>query len=163
MRPAPHHTNAAHASGNHNQSFLGTRVQPKLAIGQPGDSYEVEADRTADSVVSKLNGAPDKQGAQPQTFLSPKPVVQPRKQEAVQKADDKKEEGDQEIQEKPLSDSITPLVQMRLPGGAGSEVAEDPSTTPIQTKCADCEEKEKSAKEGEAPVQMKCDKCAGEE
>ncbi|MBD2363025.1 hypothetical protein H6G36_17840 [Anabaena minutissima FACHB-250] len=32
-------------------------VQPKLAIGAPGDKYEQEADRTAKLVVQKINGA----------------------------------------------------------------------------------------------------------
>lgn len=159
MPLATRHTAHSPGSPQHSaQPFIGSRVQPKLAIGEPGDQYEVEADRTADSVVAKLKGG--EQTTQP--FLAPRPVVQPRRQDTVQKeAAGEKETGEEQIQEKPISESITPLVQMRLPGGLGGDTPED-TVKPVQAKCADCEEKEKAA-EGESPVQMKCDKCAAEE
>ncbi len=58
-------------------------AQPKLKVGQPGDKYEVEADRVAEEVVSSQS---DNQPffAAPQTRL---------------------------IQQKPIAESITPLVQ----------------------------------------------------
>jgi Zn-dependent peptidase ImmA (M78 family) len=58
-------------------------VQPKLTVGAPNDQYEQEADRVASQVMSM----PDK---------------------PIQRMDNLEEE---EIQTKPLADSITPLVQ----------------------------------------------------
>ncbi|MHA7059790.1 eCIS core domain-containing protein [Aquimarina sp. M1] len=67
------------------QSF----IQPKLKVGQPGDKYEVEADTMADKVVNKTSsnseGAIQKKGA-----------------------------SEEEVQQKPLASSITPLVQTSL-------------------------------------------------
>ncbi|MEP0263094.1 DUF4157 domain-containing protein [Dokdonia sp.] len=64
-------------------SFFKPKVQTKLAMGKPGDTYEVEADRMADQVVNKTGSG-----------------------DAVQKM-----EGEEEVQQKPLAASITPLVQ----------------------------------------------------
>jgi len=60
-------------------------IQPKLKVGEPGDKYEVEADRVAEEVVSSQS---DNQPffAAPQTQL---------------------------IQQKPIAESITPLVQFQ--------------------------------------------------
>ena len=58
-------------------------AQPKLKVGQPGDKYEVEADRVADEVV---NSQPENQ-----PFFAPAQT--------------------QLIQPKPIVESITPLVQ----------------------------------------------------
>jgi hypothetical protein len=63
--------------------------QPKLKVGQPGDKYEQEADRVADQVV---NGS--RQESRP--FFAPVPQKQ-----------------QQSIQEKPLAEGITPIVQMQ--------------------------------------------------
>ena len=57
-------------------------ILPKLAIGKPNDKYEQEADRVADKVVN-----------------SPDPTVQ------------KVKDGDKEVRQKPLAETITPLVQ----------------------------------------------------
>ncbi len=59
-------------------------VQTKLNIGKPGDAYEVEADKTADEVVSRT-------GAEGQ----------------IQRAGTEEEE----VQAKPLADGLTPYVQ----------------------------------------------------
>lgn len=165
MLVKPRTSDTAHASKNENDSFFKSRVQTKLAIGRPGDKYEVEADKTADSIVSKLKdpkpAAADKPG-----FFSPKPVVQAKKQEQIQPKEDTGQEKE-EIQEKPLSESITPLVQTSLAEESVQEKCDDcdhAEKTPVQTKCADCEAKEKQAAiTGEQPVQQKCDKCAEEE
>lgn len=67
-------------------------VQQKLQVGQPNDKYEVEADRIADRVVNE---------PQPknQPFFSSiqQKIVQPKPNKL--------------IQEKPLAETITPLVQ----------------------------------------------------
>ena len=66
-------------------------IQPKIAVGAPGDKYEVEADQMADRVMSMA--APGKnQSIQREALLE----------------EDKK---DDSLQTKPLAASITPVVQ----------------------------------------------------
>lgn len=62
-----------------------TFIQPKLKMGQPGDKYEIEADKMADKVVNKSTG--DKN-------------VQSKGKE-------------DEVQKKPLASEITPFVQKK--------------------------------------------------
>ena len=50
------------------EDFFG--VQTKLSIGKSNDKYEVEADKTADQIVSQ------KQNAKSDSFFTPSPVVQ---------------------------------------------------------------------------------------
>ncbi|MEW4922925.1 DUF4157 domain-containing protein [Algibacter sp. 2305UL17-15] len=82
-------------------------IQPKLKIGKPGDAYEVEADAMASKVMNNT-----------------------KPQEAIQKTEGTEEE----VQQKPLAASVTPLVQKQ------SEAVEEEA---VQTKCADCEQEEK--------------------
>ncbi|SEP23160.1 Uncharacterized membrane protein HdeD, DUF308 family [Flavobacterium sp. CF108] len=82
------------------ESFFG--VQAKLNIGKSNDKYEIEADSTADRVLSK------KENKNNDTFFSPA-AIQKKQNNSIQK----KEESENEIQEKPLSESITPIVQLR--------------------------------------------------
>lgn len=73
-------------------SFFKPKVQAKLAMGTPGDKYEIEADHMADQVVNKTGTG-----------------------DAVQKM-----EGEEEIQQKPLAATVTPLIQKM---GASEEEA----------------------------------------
>ena len=66
-------------------------VQPKLKVGQPDDKYEVEADRVADEVVNYQS--------ENQPFFAPSLT------QSIQKKPNKF------IQEKPIAERITPLVQ----------------------------------------------------
>ncbi len=61
-------------------------IQPKLAIGKPGDKYEVEADSMADKVVGKQNNDSG--------------ILQ-------------KKTGDEEIQKKTLAAEVTPFIQKK--------------------------------------------------
>jgi len=63
-------------------------VQAKLRVGQPDDEYEREADRVAEQVMSM-----------------PQPTVQRQEAPCAECEDE------EQIQTKPLADSITPLVQ----------------------------------------------------
>ncbi len=63
-------------------------IQPKIAIGVPGDQYEQEADSVAAQVMS---------------------MDAPATQQSIQRQDDRPE--DEEVQAKPLANSITPLIQ----------------------------------------------------
>jgi len=67
-------------------------VQPKLTVGKPNDTYEVEADRVADQVVAKTSESTT-------PFFSPVPSVQRQPEE---------KEGD--VQQKPIAETITPVV-----------------------------------------------------
>lgn len=96
-------------------------IQPKLNIGKPGDKYELEADAMANKVV---NG----------------------KHDAIQKT----ESAEEELQQKPLVASISPLVQKQ------SEASEEET---LQTKCTDCEQEEQvqRTEEEEESLQMKAE------
>ena len=66
------------AAGKKKEGSFFPAVQKKLAVGQPGDAFEVEADKMADTVVNGAeNGAVQKKGTE------------------------------EEIQQKPLADSIS--------------------------------------------------------
>ena len=73
-------------------------AQAKLSVGKADDAYEKEADSVADKVLQRMeNGAIHNS----ETFF---PAAKIQKQN---------EEDSTEIQQKPLSDSITPLVQLK--------------------------------------------------
>ncbi|WP_108802520.1 DUF4157 domain-containing protein [Aquimarina sp. Aq107] len=105
FRTAISHTTNAKSSNS--SLFLkekgdGAFIQPKLNIGKPGDKYEIEADKVADTVVAKGND-------QNNSFFSPAPIVQKQQEEEVQK----QEITDKEVQQKPLVDRISPLIQSK--------------------------------------------------
>jgi len=92
-------------------------IQPKLTIGQPGDRYEQEADQVAATVMAM-----------------PEPTHSSIQRQELAEAQESEEEPE-EIQTKPLVDSITPLVQ-RQPEEDSEEIQtkaseEEPE---IQTK-----------------------------
>jgi LAS superfamily LD-carboxypeptidase LdcB len=64
-------------------------IQAKLAVGQPGDKYEQEADRVADEVM---------QMAEPH----------------VQRRSEPKEDEEEKLQSKTITEQITPLVQRQI-------------------------------------------------
>jgi len=80
-------------------------IQPKLNINKPNDKHEVEADNVAHKVVNRIND----NFFTPNTpsFFSPQPAIQKQFDPEVQK----QEESENEIQEKPIAETITPLVQ----------------------------------------------------
>ncbi|RIH65338.1 hypothetical protein D1164_09415 [Mariniphaga sediminis] len=101
--------------------------QPKLNVGKPNDKFEVEADKVADQVLERTQNQ--------DTFLnapSPSPFFASAPSSAIQNsmAEDSPEQ--EEISEKPLEESVSPVLQ------AG---ADDENTGElIQEKCTDCEE-----------------------
>ncbi|MFD1163839.1 eCIS core domain-containing protein [Hwangdonia seohaensis] len=112
-------------------------IQPKLNIGKPNDKYEKEADQVADKVVNKTS----MYGKSP--FFSPLTTIQ--------KKDIQKQEDTESIQEKPIAETITPVVQL--------ETAEEEET--IQEKCHNCEDTDtiqKSENDEEENVQAKAEK-----
>ena len=80
-------------------------IQPKLNIGKPGDAYEVEADRVADTIVARGN---DRDSA----FFAPAPAIQRQTQdEEIQEKCAECEKEDSQVQQKPLVETITPMVR----------------------------------------------------
>ncbi|WOD42847.1 eCIS core domain-containing protein [Hwangdonia lutea] len=118
----------------HRETEQDAFIQPKLNIGKPNDKYEKEADHVADKVVNKTNVY----GESP--FFSPLTTIQKRN---IQKQEDK-----ESVQEKPIAETITPLVQL--------EPSEEEET--IQEKCHTCENNDtiqKQDNEEEENVQAK--------
>jgi len=133
-------------------------VQPKLTTGKPGDKYEIEADNIADKVVNRTRTANSSfSDSANSSTLQQKPELS--------------------VQEKPLAETITPLVQKKeleeedtsiLAGNIQKEAEEEEQmqlqpieeeeelqTSLIQKQ--DIEEEEVQAKsedEEEEPVQM---------
>jgi hypothetical protein len=177
-KPSSHH--AQQHKGN--QPFFAP--QTKLEVGKPGDKYEREADAVAEQVVQKQ--------AKPE-FLTPTPFFNndnpffppaKPKQAPLQKKEDRGTES-QEIQEKPLAESITPKIQFSAPAAPPTENSDEncvqrasseslateslseTGNSTVQTKCAECEKQEKQnaqlKSEGGTPVQAKCDSCSAKE
>lgn len=159
----------ANAKPSNSSLFQGDKgsdafIQPKLNIGKPGDAYEIEADRVADTVVARGN-------EQPNPFFSPSPSVQRQSQEEdiqEKQTEDKKEAS--QIQQKPLAETITPLVQrqpeeeqlqekentegeIQKKGLLEDRVQENAMTTlapPIQKQEEEVQEKDEENEEDEA-------------
>lgn len=123
-------------------------IQFKLTIGQPGDRYEQEADQVAAQVMAMPEPA--------------NPSIQRQELTDSQESEEEAEE----IQAKPLADSITPLVQRQTEeeseevqtkeSEAESEAVQAKSLvssiTPLQRQTED-ESEEVQAKSGQPPVQ----------
>ncbi|MEJ2567719.1 MAG: DUF4157 domain-containing protein, partial [candidate division WOR-3 bacterium] len=81
--------------------FDAGKIQPKLTIGQPGDKYELEADRMAEQVMRMPDSA------------CPSCVEEGMIQrQPVDEEERKKEE--ELVQTKPISDQTTPLVRRQV-------------------------------------------------
>ena len=117
-------------------SFFG--IQAKLSIGKPNDKYEKEADSVADKVVTKSTNQDSFFGSESFFPSIPSiPNVQKSRSEEVQKQEDS-----EEIQEKPLAESITPVVQLATEDEEIQQQANDKET--LQEKCSSttmCESK----------------------
>lgn len=92
--------NKSKSNNNVNAKNTNAFIQPKLNVGKPEDKYEVEADKMADQVVAKSK--------EPSTaFIAPTPNIQKQAEEEVQ------QKNEPIIQEKPLAENITPVVQLK--------------------------------------------------
>ncbi|MEM8528257.1 MAG: DUF4157 domain-containing protein [Bacteroidota bacterium] len=120
-------------------------IQTKLKIGKPNDKYEKEADATADRVVRELGQSNVKKN--PSNHSNSNQTIQRTcslcgKEEEIQKMESEEEIGQTklELQSKPIFDS-----------NAETESNIQRSLLPnyVQTKCADCEQKEKLQKKEE--------------
>ena len=106
-------------------------IQPKIAVGAPGDRYELEADQMADRVMS---------------------MAAPGKNQSIQREALPEEEKDP-LQAKPLAASITPVVQREtLPAPEEDELAQ---TKAITGSSSSCLQRETLPEEEQEPVQAK--------
>lgn len=128
-------TNSLHLAKGNSPFFA---AQAKLSVGKADDNYEKEADAVADKVVQRSEN-------NSQTFFPTVPI---------QKKDE--EEKTNDIQAKPISDSITPLLLLK---------ADDEEK--IQEKCETCDKGEVSLKslenEESTKIQRKCEACEEED
>jgi Domain of unknown function (DUF4157) len=122
-------------------------VQPKLTVSQPGDRYEQEADRVADTVMRMT--APQKDD-EDQERLQAKPIaaaITPLVQRQVEpEEDDEDEQPESQVQRQvePEEDDEQPI-QARLAGAgqiqrqeaAPEEVEDEEEIGPVQTKSFD--------------------------
>lgn len=104
-------------------------IQPKLTIGQPGDKYEQEADRVADSVMAMPVSASQQQ-IQRQTN-DEEELIQAKSVSGsiLPTGQTETEEEDEQIQAKSIVDSITPNIQLQA-----TEEEEQVQTKPLQLK-----------------------------
>ncbi|MFD1614229.1 eCIS core domain-containing protein [Gelatiniphilus marinus] len=89
---------SSNSSPFHRETEQETFIQPKLNVGKPNDKYEIEADTIADKVVNQTN-------LHTKSSFFP-PVTN------IQKKDIQKQEDNKIIQEKPIAQTITPVVQL---------------------------------------------------
>lgn len=127
------------------------KPQAKLKVGEANDKYENEADAVADNVVNKH----DIFGREP--FFKPVPKI--RRSQEVQKSEEadvqRQENGtrpdqEEQVQQKPISESITPLVQKK-----------EADDEPVQTKEEESDVQRQAIGAGkgieEEPIQKKED------
>jgi hypothetical protein len=116
INPSVGHSFGSMAIGSPSTPML----QRKLAIGQPNDQYEQEADRVADQVMRM-----------------PAPKIQrlcPECKEELQRqpmAEEEKKEDEETLQTKPLAETITPLIQRQMEPTEEEKEKEDET---LQTK-----------------------------
>ncbi|GGF39449.1 eCIS core domain-containing protein [Echinicola rosea] len=117
------------SQGNPAQKQPENFFQAKLNMGQPGDKFEMEADQMADQVVSGIHETDTT------TSPSPETTVQTQQEEELVTA----ETTEAEAQEKPLAESVTPVVQSQT---EEEQVQEKEEEEELQTQ--DDEEFQKS-------------------
>ncbi len=89
---------SSNSSPFHRETEQDAFIQPKLNIGKSNDKYEVEADLVADKVVNKTHQN------EKSSFFSPSTHIQ--------KKNIQKQEEPEAIQEQPIAQNITPLLQL---------------------------------------------------
>jgi len=116
-------------------------LQPKLAIGEPDDKYEKEADSMADKVVQRLAMEEVQTKKEPAIQTKPlasaiTPLVQAKVSAPKPEEELQKKEEEEVVQESPLE----------FKGGPTFDDGEEPppdDENNIQRKCAACEKEEK--------------------
>ena len=119
-------------------------IQAKLAVGPPGDKYEQEADRVADAVMRMPEPGIQLQPieGEEEEQIQTKPITE-QITPLVQRQVDEEEED--QVQTKPITEQITPLVQRQVDEEEEDQVQTKPVTemiTPLVQRQVDEEEEE---------------------
>lgn len=117
---------------NGSNTYFG--VQAKLSIGKPNDTYEKEADATADKIVTKSEPS----------FFKGESFFPARANPSTQKKSDEEiqqKETTEEIQEKPLASGLTPTLQLE----PQEEVQQQKTPTIQKLPFEDIQKKEEEA------------------
>jgi len=103
-------------------------IQAKLKIGQPGDKYEQEADRVADAVMRMPEPKAQRQ-AEKEEELEEEEIIQqkPLYEQITPLVQRQEEEEEEQIQTKSIAEQVTPLVQRQ-----GDEEEEEETLQPKQ-------------------------------
>jgi len=130
-------SNASSSAVDDHKPFIG--VQAKLNIGKSDDKYEQEADTVADKVVNQkglFDGQP---------FFAPRPSIQQPNGPSIQQAQESGKTGEESeiVQEKPLQESITPIVRKKD--------LDTPSTEKDEIQRSSNEEEEEIQQKSESP------------
>jgi len=119
-------------------------LQAKLKIGQPGDKYEQEADRVADAVMRmsepQVRRQPIEEEEEEQ--IQAKPVTEQITPLVQRQVEEEEEE---QVQTKPVTEQITPLVQRQVEEEEEEQVQTKPVSeqiTPLVQKQVEEEEEE---------------------
>ncbi|NJM14544.1 MAG: DUF4157 domain-containing protein, partial [Bacteroidales bacterium] len=123
------------AHDNHPAFFNNLGIQPKLAIGKPGDRYEQEADATAEQVVKKID---QPQPANVQEQVATKPLQTGPKAVQAKCATCEKEENQQKEEETETVGLENTLQRAPIFESDGNGAQQG-----IMRKCESCEKEEK--------------------
>jgi hypothetical protein len=122
-------------------------IQRKLAIGQPNDKYEQEADSVAEQVMSMPDAKPS---VQREGMPGEEEEVQTKSLGSIQR--EMMPEEEEEIQAKPLSATITPLVQREAIPEEEEEIQAKGSSSGGVEAGGDFERRLGSSKSGGSPL-----------
>jgi outer membrane protein OmpA-like peptidoglycan-associated protein len=117
----------SHSSSNQTNEQHALFFQPKLNVGTPGDKYELEADKVAEQVMERTQNH--------DTFLNTSaasPFFPSAQTSAIQNSTEEEFPEQEEISEKPLEESVSPVLKSVADDEAEGEL--------VQEKCTDCEE-----------------------
>jgi uncharacterized protein DUF4157 len=164
-----------HLQGMVGNYAVGRLIQAKLAISQPGDPYEREADRVADTVMRMTEPAPPEEEEAPvqMKLLTPQitPLVQRESAQLPEEEEEKVVATSPLVQRVPVAvreedeeEKVTP----RLEAGASLQKEEKPVQAKLETdvtmqRQTKQDEERVSASSSRGAVQRFCAECAGEQ
>lgn len=116
----------SHSSSLRGNGWNSLFFQPKLNVGTPNDKYEAEADKVADQVMESTQHQ-DAFMNTPSSHFFPSAQTSAIQNSTVEDFSDQ-----EEISEKPLEESVSPVLQLGADDENSGEL--------VQQKCTDCEE-----------------------
>jgi hypothetical protein len=92
------------------QMFRAKSMQAKLTVGQPGDTYEQEADRVADQVMRMPDPSVQRKSPEEDETLQASPLTNTSIPQIQRQSPE-----EEELQASPLAGTITPMIQRQSP------------------------------------------------